>query len=341
MNILKKLPTLSIFAFLLGLIIWALFVPKGDFVEKVKLTLEEQKERADLFFSGVTVAEIVDGKKYWELNARSSELNKTTNITTLKSVKGTFFENEKKALKILSPSAIWYMKGKEIYLSEPIGYDTKFEKSFRGKIKDLRKLKDPRAIFNLPTSDSTSEAGYWFKAHNLDWKLATKRIICTDGIMLTKGKVIIYSNRLEADVAMERVSLHGSPEAMIGNITFEAEIIEINSLDNTLFAEGGIIIKRVNGTITAESALYRQNVNELELTGDVTISYKDLTAWSRSAVYFLDDEVTTLRGDASALRKGNILQGEEVRIDFGNNKVTVKGKTKVKISEGTLTGEAR
>jgi len=339
MNFLKKLPIYILLLVLSGLAFWAIFVPKEDFVKRVTQRLEEQKERADLFFRGVTVAEIVDGKKYWELRAISSELNKTTNITNLTTVRGTFFEKGNPELRIIAPTAVWHMKEKEIYLSEPIGYDTKFEKAFRHKLGSLRKLKDPRAIFNLPHE---GDSGYWFKAHNLAWKLATKKINCTDGIMLAKGNIVVLSDELEADVAMENVKLIGSPRANVDdNITCEATTIKVDSKNDLIYALGGSRMLRSDAVITSDSALYRQRSRELELLGNVHVTSKDLEAWGNNALYLVDSERAVLSGEARALRGNNALSGDEVSILFKEDKVTVSGRTQVKISGSELTREAR
>lgn len=336
MNFIKKLPPYLLILALLGITAWSIFYPKEDFVNKISQTLSKQKNRADLFFSKVTVAEILDGIKFWELNAQTSSLNKTTNVTSLGEVKGTFFEGGNPALKILAPNAVWNMGGKEIFLKEPIGYDMKFERNFGSKLKDLKNIKDPRALFNLPASGSPAESGYWFKAHNLNWGLATKRMICSDGIMLTKGNLMIESKKLEADVAMEHVTLMGSPKAVFDSTTLEAATIEVDSLTDFVYAKGNVILTRPDARITADNSLYKQRTNEVEFTGNVRIAYKDLKAWGKTAKYDIDGEIATLIGEAGALRGDNALAGREIRIFFKEDRVTVKGGTRIKINREEL-----
>jgi len=339
MEFLKKIPSYLLLFLLLGLFIWAVFIPKENFMERVEKTLADQKKRADLFFSTVTAAEIVEGQKYWELRAKSSSLNKSMNVTWLQGVNGTFFEDGIPALKIIAPSAIWHMNNKEIFLNDPIGYDTKFEKSYGHKIHKLREIDDPRSVFRLPDSGSPDDIGYWFKAHNLSWKLATKRIICVGGITLTKGNVMVLANELEADVAMEHVFLRGSPMAMIDGVSFEATTIEVDSLQDYLYAEGGVRAKRDSAIISSESATYMQRINEIGFAKEVALLYKDLQAWGSNAKYFLESDNAILFGDASALRGGSSLTGDEVHIDFRDDKVSVVGETKVKIREEELNME--
>lgn len=336
MRFLKNAPVYLFIALLAGLFIWAVFSPKEDFISKVTKTLDEQKKLADLVFFGVSVAEILDGKKYWELFAKTSAFSREENITTMATVKGTFFEGGKESLRIISPGAIWYMSEKEILLDEPIGYDIKFERTFGGKIEDLRNLKDPRAVFNLPDSASAKDNGYWFKAHNLRWKLANKKLICRNGIMLTKGNVVVLSDALEGDVAMEHVTLTGHPKALIDSISFEATTMEVDSLNDYLVATGGIKATRPDGTITADRGLYRQRSNEVDFIDNVILTYKDLKGWADRATYFVGSEEAVLRGSASAIRAGNTLNGEEIHILFKENRVFVRGKTKVKIGRDGL-----
>jgi len=336
MKFLKNAPVYLLIALLLGLFIWAVFSPKEDFVAKITKTLEGQKGIADLFFSGVTVAEISDGKKYWELVAKTSSFNKEEDITTLSTVKGTFFQEDKGSLKIISPSAVWYMALREILLDEPIGYDTKFERQFKGKIEDLKDIKDPRAVFNLPENSTAGDNGYWFKAHNLKWKLSDQKLVCRDGIMLTKGKVVVTSDALEGDVAMEHVILTGSPHALVDSISFEATTMEVDSKNDLLLAYGRIKATRHDGTIIADKGLYKQRTNEVDFIDNVALTYRDLKGWANSAVYFVASEEAVLKGAASAVRAGNTLSGDEIHILFKENRVFVKGKTKVKIGREDL-----
>lgn len=338
MNFFKRLPLILLGALLVGLALWAAFAPKEDLNDMVTKTLEEQKHRADLFFNGVTASEIVEGRRYWELKAKSSSLNKSTNVTNFSDVKGTFFREGKGALRILSPTAIWDMTRKGIYMKEPIGYDIKFEKTFGSRINELRALKDTRAIFTFPADSSTTETGYWFKAHSLLWRLADEKIICKNGITLTKGNAVIIADRLEADVALEHAILRGSPEAFVENTTFYANTIEVDNKDNYVYATGNTIGKMPETVVLSDTALYIQSEGKIEFKGNVAITYKDLKGWGGVAEYYINKEEAVLKRGAHAIREGNSIKGDEIHIFLKSNKISVKGQTKVKIS-GTSTSE--
>jgi lipopolysaccharide export system protein LptA len=336
MNFFKRLPIYLLLLLILLLLFWALFVPKQDFSEKIGKTLEEQKRRADMFFNMITVKEIVNGVKYWEIRARSSEMDKAPNITYMKDTYGTFFENGQPVLKMLAPTATWRMNNNEIFLTEPIGYDMKFEKNFKGRIEDLRDIKDTRSVFHLPLSSSQKDTGYWFKAHNLDWKLLNKNIACRDGITLTKGTVVVLSDRLEADLSMEHITLTGKPRASMDSVTLEATTIEVDSSYDYIYANGNVTALRPDGSISADKALFKQNENLVSFEGGVRVSYLGLSAWGDNAVYLVDEEKATIFGRAGATRGNDTLVGKEISVDFKNNKVAVKGSSTVQINEDKL-----
>ncbi len=325
--------------------IWAIFIPKGDLSRKITETLTSQRHRADLFFRGVTFAEIVSGVKYWEIKADSSDLNKTTQIASMKIVDGTFFKKGEKSLKIIAPAATWNMKNKEIYLVNPLGYDAKYEREFKKKIKELDLEKNNLSEFNIPNSFGlTKKIGYWFKAKNLTWRLTTKRIVCTDGIKLTKGDITVYSERLDGDVGLERTVLTGNPKAIIlekDKITLTATKFEVDSKSDIMYALGNvkfILESTIKGKtiITSNAAAYNQRENIIELTGNVEINHKDIRASSNLASYFMPQRKITLTGDAKAFRAGEELRGDKIHIYLEEDRIDVEGGTKIFIPKSLI-----
>ena len=330
---------------LIGFFAWAIFVPKGDIGEKITETLKSQKKKADLFFRGVTFSEIVNGRKYWEIKAVSSDLNKTTQISNMKTVDATFFKKGKKSLKIIAPAATWNMKDKEIYLANPLGYDPKYERVFKKKIKGIDLEKDDISEFILPNSyDITKEIGFWFKAKNLTWKLATKRIICKKGIKLTKGDTVILSEHLEGDVGFERVILTGKPEATIEReekIKLTATKFEVDSKSDIVYALGNVKLvlestAEGTATINSNAASYNQKEKVIEFTGNIEIFIGDIRATSDLATYFMPQKKITLTGNPRASRAGDELRGEKIHIYIEENRIEVEGKTKIFISKSEL-----
>ncbi|MFH1684113.1 MAG: LptA/OstA family protein [Candidatus Margulisiibacteriota bacterium] len=324
--------------FIAGIFSWALFSPKEEISERIYKTLKEQEKRADMIFKDVTFEEVVSGIKYWQLNANSAAVNKTTQIATLKDAHGTFFNKGKAVLRFRSPAALWDMKEKEILLDNPIGYDVKLD----GKISSLlQTLKKSRfSMFNLPKLYKKG-LGYWFQANNLSWKLADQKLICTGGIVLNKGEVTGYAEKLQGDVALERIILEGNPKVTItpnktSPITLEAKVFEVISEEDVILARGNPKIIWEEAKISANNLEYLQRKEILKLSGKVFIDYGDIRAWGDSADYLTLEQKIIIEGKASAVQGDNKLSGEKVMVSLKDKKISVAGKGKVVITEEDL-----
>lgn len=173
-----------------------MLAPREDLVATLTRRLEKEKARPDLYFKGITLAEVVSGVKYWELKAQTSRVNKSTGLTLLMKVEGTFFEQNLPRLGIVAPQAVWNMERREIMLNEAFGYSLEFARpdlAHPGKAKN----------------------SYWFLARNLNWKLKDKRLTCRDGITLTRGGINVTAKNFEADVGLQKVELTGKPRVTI------------------------------------------------------------------------------------------------------------------------------
>ncbi len=338
MKIGSRIILIVFIVFIVGIFYWALFSPKQDVSERIYKTLKEQEKKADLSFKDVTFEEVVAGVKYWQLEAKTAKVNKSTQIATLKDAKGNFFKKGKPVLRFRSPAALWDMKEKEILLDKPLGYDVILERRISDLLKTLRKTRF--SIFSLPKLYKKGY-GYWFQANNLSWKLADQKLLCTGGIILNKGDVTGFSERLEGDVALENIILEGDPRLIIASdklspITLEADVFEIVSQENVIYARGNPVIFWENAKINAESLKYIQIDRVLELYGKVKIFYKDIQASGNSARYLIDENRIVLAGQARALQGENKLSGEKVSVSLKNQKISVLGKGKVIITEEKL-----
>jgi lipopolysaccharide transport protein LptA len=322
-------------AFIAGIFGWALLAPKEDISQRINRTIKEQSGQADLAFKGVAFEEIDNGVKYWQLNANNASVNKSTGLATLQTANGIFFKKGKASLRFLSPAALWDMKKKEIYLDKPFGYDTSLEK----KIAALRRslAAGGGSTFTLPKI-SSKERGYWFQASNLSWKLEDQQLLCTGGIVLNKGEVTGYAEKLSGDVGLEKVRLEGSPRVVIlpagmTPITLEANAFEVISATDLIVANGSPAIFWEEAKITADTLQYQQTKQQLEMTGNVVISYKDIQAWGQAAQYLTGRNEIILQGDARAVQGGNRLNGNKVVVSLKDQRVAVMGKGKVTITE--------
>lgn len=293
---------LALIIFVGGLFYWALFTPKEEISERIYKTLKEQEKHADLFFKKVSFEEVSAGVKYWQLAAETAMVNKSTGISTLQNAEGTFFKNGRAVLKFRSPAAMWDMKQKEIYLDKPLGYDIALERKIVSLLKSFKQ--EPFSIFNFPKIYQ-KEPGYWFQAKNLSWKLADQKILCTGGILLNKGEVAGYAEKLEGDVALERVSLEGQPRLLINlgkdaPVTIEAEVFEVLNPKDTFLAHG-----------------------------KTRISYQDIHASGDSARYLISAQEVVLEGNAQAEQGENKLSGDKVLVSLKDQKISLLGKGKV------------
>ncbi|MFC1637457.1 LptA/OstA family protein [Candidatus Margulisiibacteriota bacterium] len=338
MKISTRIILIIFVVFIAGIFLWAIFSPKPQISERIYEALKDQEKRADLAFKDVTFEEIDNGVKYWQLRADNATVNKSSKIATLREAKGTFFKQGRAVLRFRSPAALWDMKEKEILLDKPLGYDVKLDRQISSLLQTLKKSR--LSIFNLPKIYKKS-LGYWFQANNLSWKLADEKLLCTGGIILNKGEVTGYSQRLEGDVALERIILEGEPRVVIAPlnsspITLEAKVIEVVSKEDLILARGNPRIRWEEARIFAQKLKYLQAENTLKLYGMVRINYQDIQAWGDSASYLTEDAKIIMTGKARARQGENELSGSEVMVSLKDKKISVMGKGKVVITEEEL-----
>jgi len=338
MDLLKRITFIVFVLFILFLFVWAFFLPKKEATETVSEVLRTQKEKLDLFFQGVTFQENSNGVKYWELTAKTSSMNRDTGVADLKESRGTFFDNGKPALKFIAPRAIWDMNKQEIELFDPLGYDVKSQGNINRFLRAYKQKNGP-SVFQLPTLFKKRGEGYLFKAQNLTWKLSTKKILCKEGIWLTKGEVTGIARELSADVALEKVILSGSPKIFISNhglATIEAERFEVDSLHDIITAKDGVILTTDDIQLKANEAKYLQKYHLLQLKGGIVIEYKKALATASLANYHMDRQLIELTENTRLTRGESVLQGEKVLISLTDKQFRVVGKTKTIIPEKEL-----
>jgi lipopolysaccharide transport protein LptA len=335
MKLLYRLILIAFVGFIVGIFVWALFAPREDISDRITRTFREQEKKADLSFKEVTFEEIVNGVKYWQLSAQTAKVNKSTSISTLKDSKGIFYKNGKAVLRFISPAALWDMKKREIHLDQPIGYDVSLERRISALIKTIKKSR--YSVFNLPKMYNKG-MGYWFKARNLSWKFSDQKMTCSGGIVLNKGEITGYADRLDGDVAMERIILQGDPKIVVNldqkaPITVEAEMFEVISAKDIILAEGNPVILWKDAKIYSDNIKYLQKDKKLELSGTVNVQYRDIDAWGNTAEYFSEEDKIILKGNARARQADNKLSGEKVMVSLRDQKISVMGRGKAIITE--------
>ncbi|OGC36297.1 hypothetical protein A2311_01375 [candidate division WOR-1 bacterium RIFOXYB2_FULL_48_7] len=338
MNLSRLILSLA-FIFLAGIFFWALFVPKDDMSQRIYKTIQEQTQHSDLFFKQVAFEEISNGLKYWQLQAATGAVNKSTGLATLQDSTGTFFKLGKPVLLFSAPAALWDMKKKEIYLDKPTGYDV----TLANRIQQLTKqaATNRTSLFSLP-ENFRAGASYWFQAKNLSWKLSDQQLLCSGGIVLNKGEVSGYADQLRSDVGLENIRLEGSPRLVMQRgqnapITLEAESFLINSRQGLFTAQGNPVVSWLEARITAGQAIYHQADKRLTFKDHVTINYKDISASGDTADYYTLQQKIVLSGQAQAQQGDNHLTGNKIMVLLKENKISVLGKSRVIISEEELT----
>ena len=289
--------------------IWALFFPKTAIEEKINKALQEQKKKTDLFLKRITLAEIVDGVKYWEIRALTSEINQDTGIAVLRGVSGTFFKGDLKTIGFDAPKVFWNMSKKEIKIESPTGYDRKFK----------------------------------FETDALSWSLATKKILTEGNVVFTGQKITIKAKGLEADLALQKMMLKGKPQVHIehgrGRIKILCENIEIDSVNNNIMAEEDVLATQGEMEIKADKLGYNGDKNIVFGNGNIKFKYKDISAHADEMIYYLNDSCVLLKGSVVAKKQGSQIVGRQLKIDLNNNRMTIEGGTNIVIDEDEITKE--
>lgn len=339
MNAVRSAVIVIVLLLIALLFYWAIAAPKEDVSKRIYRTLKEQENRADLAFKKVTFEESTAGEKFWRLEAESAVVNKSTGIATLKETLGVFYKSGKPVLKFRSPAALWDMQKKEIYLDKPLGYDINSERQIAELLKTLRS--EPASIFTLPAVYKKG-LGYWFQAKNLSWKLSDQELLCTGGIILSKGEITGYADRLTGDVEFKKVLLDGSPRVVIAPpqgspVTIEAEQFEINSAEDLLIARGNPVVTWRDSKVSSQTAGYYQAEKKIKLAGNVTVSYEDISAWGNSADYLTGKQFIVLSGEARAEQADSRLSSDKVMVSLKDRKISLLGKSKVVIPADEVT----
>lgn len=302
MELIKKLLFLLFVLSILFLFVWALFIPKTQISQIIATAINSQSERSDLAFKGVVVSEISNGIKYWEIKAKTSDLNSDNNIAILKETNGSFYENNQAELNFISPEIVWEMNKKELKMKQPFGFDSKSKNKVKKILSDSR-----QNIFNFPSKNG---AGYYFKAKELTWKQKENKILCKGNIWFRKNNIIGNAQTLKSDIKFTHVLLGGDPNIVITKpqiTTIEAMYFEFDSPKDTIIARG-----------------------------DVTISSGSATAYGETGKYDLKKELVTLDGNVKLEQGESALTGEMITYSVKKDRFEISGKSKAIIGGNKL-----
>lgn len=315
-------------------------MPKQDISKKIEKTIKEQKDLADLSYKGVTFQEVLNGTKYWEINAKTSSINQSTGIASLEDTFGTFFKDGVPTLNFSAPRALWAMDKKQIDLINPVGYDARYDKA---TVLDLLSAsKNRKSFFNFPKKYNSK--GFFFKAENLNWNVSNKELICNQGLIFQKGNIKGQARKLEGDVALEKVKVSGNPKFDFETrprASITAKEFELNNKLNTITATNGVILTANEIQIETETSTYDINKSVIKLRGGVTATYKNMLANSLHADYDTKNQLITLTRGAKLINNGSVLTGDKILINIKSKTFSVIGQSKIIIPEEELSGESR
>ncbi len=233
------------------------------------------------------------------------------------------------------------MTKKEIHLINPIGYDAKAdEKKLSLIFPENRKGK---SYFEFPSRYKGNGEGFFFTAQNLSWNLADQQVVCNDGIWLKKGAISGFSQKLQADVALEKVKISGHPKIQVSDTiptVLEAVDFEVDNPKNILTARNDVVLTANQIKIETKTATYEQSRDLIKLGDRVSASYRQFKALSDFAVYNLKSQMISLTGKPKLLRGSSMLVGDEVSVNIKKKSFSVKGQSKITIPEKELTEES-
>lgn len=146
-------------------------------------------------------------------------------------------------------------------------------------------------------------------------------------------------------------------------IIIKAAEFEFDGNKNIIFAKGGVKVYETNLYLSGREAVYDQNKNTAQITGDINLnyrdfkvkcqkvtlygygdrrieasngivfSYKNINGRSNSAVFYPKERKMVLNGKAVAASKNNQLSGEEIIIFVDQRKIISRGNSIVTISK--------
>lgn len=154
-----------------------------------------------------------------------------------------------------------------------------------------------------------------------------------------------------------------SQKGLKNKIVFKAEEFEIDGRKNVIYARGGVKIFEEKMLISGKEAVYYQNKNIAEVQGGVNLTYRNfkvkcqnaklygygdkkiealngvvfnyqnVNGKSNIAVFYPRDNKVTLHGNASAVSRGDLLQGEEIIVYLEEKRIISRGNTSITITK--------
>lgn len=140
---------------------------------------------ATITFTGSSIVEQQDGKKQWEINADTVQMDPGTNRARLINFKAILYRTDGSQIDLTGRQAELDTKTRDILMS--------------GDIKAV-----------------SSSDGAVFTAPNARWAAKERRFYGSDGITLTREDTIVTGDRIEGDEQLEKVKVMGNARVLKG-----------------------------------------------------------------------------------------------------------------------------
>jgi lipopolysaccharide export system protein LptA len=285
---------------------WAIFVPKESLTGRISRELERQSSKLDLFMKGVVFSEIVEGVKFWEIKARTSQINKDTGKALLRDIDGMFFSNGDPSLRFTAPSVVWDMKSRQIKIDSPRGFD----------------------------------GNYNFTVPDLTWSLSRDSFWTEGPVVFVSGQGTIKGRGLSGSPGRSGVTIKGRPVASFSKgksvLRLQADAFSLDGMKGNLKASGGCQASMDALSVTAKEMEYFKAKSEVVVRGNVKVSYLDINASADTAVFATGGSAVTLSGKASAERLGSRMSAGRLKIDMKNNRIIMEERPEVFVKEEDL-----
>lgn len=137
-----------------------------------------------LSYAGNSITEEKDGKPLWQIGAEFIEIDVATKNTTMKNIKGTFYQANGGKIDITAPGAVLDSKTKDIVMTGNV-----------------------HAI----ASDGTT-----FTAEETRWSGQQEYFYGSGNVLLTKDETVMTGDKIESDANMTKVKIYGNAKIVKG-----------------------------------------------------------------------------------------------------------------------------
>ena len=138
----------------------------------------------NITYSGNTIVEEEDGKKIWELTAKTIEIDPVTKNTILKDVQGSFYQKNGEIIKLVAPEAVYDVNNRDIIINGLVKVD--------------------------------SSNGSALKADKLQWQAKEGKLIGDGNVVLTKENTVLSGDHIIAEDGLTKVKVQGNAKIIKG-----------------------------------------------------------------------------------------------------------------------------